>query len=268
MGDDPDAHVDMDRRDSSQGLVVDEPEAIPKAFPLGKDEYLFALNVNDIERWTVDQVCEKFLQPLDLDQSCGELFHKHNITGDVLMRLGKRDLKEMKIFHVGERAFLHHCLKGMKDSLEQRQRDTILWEGLIPAGGVSYFSSCGECLKFKLCGCFMEFATYKVQAQGMMVSAKPPKWNCCCQGYENDFKDFRLLKEITWHNQRRCCLQTYEMHLAYADDESNQIEVNRNCCGWGGPTVMKKTILKHPDMTEAQVEKIKEAWRNVRLVAD
>ena len=44
MGDDPDApepgYID---------LVDNQPEAIPKAFPMDQNDYLFALNINDIE---------------------------------------------------------------------------------------------------------------------------------------------------------------------------------------------------------------------------
>lgn len=87
----------------------------------------------------------------------------------------------------------------MKDGLETRRRDKILWTGTMPFGGVSYFDGCFECLQFKICPWFMEFATYTVQAQGLTISSKPAKCNLCCQGYENDFKDFRLLKEIVWY---------------------------------------------------------------------
>lgn len=55
--------------------------------------------------------------------------------------------------------------------------------------------------------------------------------------------------------------------LCDTDTKNNQMTTNRKCCGLG-ETVQAQTIIKHPDMTEAQVEKIKEAWRNVRLVAD
>eukprot|EP00039_Didymoeca_costata_P027381 m.18292 g.18292 ORF g.18292 m.18292 type:complete len:238 (+) comp6273_c0_seq1:177-890(+) len=221
-------------------------------------ETLKDLDPNEVKKWTTKEVIENFLTPIGLQQ-LAELFNKHSITGAVLLSLDKKDLKDMKIFHVGERLYIDHCLEALRRQAKKLERETSLWKGVYPTGSIAYYESFWECFKYKCCPCCMPLTHLKVTAQGFTRRDNPPACNCACQGMTNDFEDFRLLKDIDWADRRSCiCLHRREMVMKF--DASNKAE--------SGGSRVKEQIIRHPDMTEDLVRKIKNAWTEARLVAD
>lgn len=222
-------------------------------------EVLGDLDPVKVKQWSTDEVVQKFLIPIGLPQ-LEELFVKHNINGAVLLSLDKRDLKDMKIWHVGERLYIDHCLESLRRHARKLERETALWKGVYPTGSVAYYSNCWECVRYKCCPCCMPLEHLKVTAQGFTKRSNPPACNCTCMGMQSDFEDFRLLKDIDWADRRSCiCLHRREMVMKFDDSSRGAIE---------GKSRVKTHIIKHPDMTETLVKKIKAAWTEARLVAD
>lgn len=251
----------MSRRASA--AVTVQPKADGGNFP-DPAAVLLALNPEEVKNWTHEQVIQEFLGPIGLEH-LGPLFQENNVTGDVLLHLEKRDLKDMKIANVGDRLYIDQCLDSLRKHNQRLKREKVIWRGETPPGKVSYFDTCWQCMAFKFCKCFMSPRFIKITAQGYTRRDEPPALNICCYGLSNDFEDFRLLKDIQWQEDRRwCCLSTKKCILQFdaSVDQDDDGKV-------GGPSQqLKKVEIAHPDMTDDMIKNIKNAWTESRLVAD
>lgn len=225
-------------------------------------EVLQALDPNEVKMWSVEKVIEEFVKPIGLGD-LQSLFIENNITGDVLLSLDKRDLKDMKIANVGDRLYIDQCLDNLRKHYQRLKREKIIWKGMTPPGPVAYFESCWQCVAFKVCKCFMKQDAIKITAQGYTARADPPPCNIMCVGLTNDFEDFRLLKNVQWEERRYCCCLSKRMCLLQFDESAQDRQRTS-----GGPPPIKNVTIAHPDMTNEMIKVIKNAWTESRLVAD
>lgn len=190
-------------------------------------DYLKKLDVVDIEKWTVKQVCQQFLDPLGLSP-LKQIFVDHKVTGHVLLTLEKRDLVEMHIHAVGDRVYIDKCLIDLRRQARKVERERVLWEGHTPFGGIAYYASVWECLSYKLCGCCMRFTHWTLTSQGVRRRLNPPSCNVCCFPMQNDFSDYRFLKDVDWYKGPMClcCQYAHWVELVF-DSSTVQIAL---CC--------------------------------------
>jgi len=220
------------------------------------EDYIRKLEVDLVEKWSVSDVYDKFLQPLGYAQ-LQETFRMHNVTGSVLLSLHGDDLKDMNVWHVGDRLFLETQMFRLRTEKRRRQNERPLWEGVAPAGSCAYYDNPAMFLKYKCCPCFFPFKKLRVSSQGLRTLQTPPFCNTCCSGVRNDFQDFRLLKTVEHNNKRSCCVDKNIMTLTFENSTDSK--------GGRGP---KEVVLEHPELNMAVVKIIRDAWYSQRLVAD
>jgi len=222
-------------------------------------ETLQKLDPAEVKLWPIDKVVDEFLVPIGL-ADLGSIFKENNITGDVLLSLDKRDLKDMKIANVGDRFYIDQCLDNLRKHYHRMKREKVIWKGFTPAGPVAYFDSCWQCVAFKACKCFMKQDSIKITAQGYTKRKDPPPCNIFCVGLTNDFEDFRLLKNVQWSEKRYCICLSKRICMLQFDASAQD--------GGGTDMRIKDVEIAHPDMTNEMITVIKNAWTESRLVAD
>lgn len=217
--------------------------------------YLKQLDPTKVEGWSVVDVAEEFLHPLGLGY-LKQTFVDHKVTGHVLLSLDKDDLLEMQVHAVGDRIYIDNSLQDLRRHARKLERERTLWEGETPSGGIAYYSGIGEMCRFKLCCCLMKRVHWRITAQGLRKRENPPSCNVCCAPMNNDFSDFRFLKDVDSESTPMClcCKHRRAILLEFEDPNHN-----------GGN---RQISIFHPAMTESLVTVVKNAWSEARLVAD
>lgn len=240
------------------------------------NKHIQNLNPQDVEGWSVMEVCQMFLVPLGLAH-LQQTFVDHKVTGHVLLTLDKSDLREMHIHAVGDRVYIDRNLVDLKKHARKIERERTLWEGTLPGGPIQYYNNCSHMIRYKCCGCCMVKVHLKITAQGFRHRTNAPSCNLCCLPMTNDFNDFRFLKDVN-SKMTPCCLcfrLRREIELEFDSGEliASEIEKKPSCCiappirismNFGNKIIQ----VAHPDMTEELVTIIKNAWSESRLVAD
>lgn len=230
-------------------------------------KYLDKLDVVEVKKWTVKQVCSKFLDPLGLSP-LKQIFVDHKITGHVLLTLDRRDLVEMQIHAVGDRVYIDKCLHDLRRKSRKAERERVLWEGYTPYGSVAYYENVWECMAYKCCGCLMRFTKWTLTSQGVRERRNPPSCNMCCAPMVNNFSDYRFLKDVDWRKGPMCLCCRYRMWVELAFDTSTDDVPDVPSDVKGMTSDSPYLTIAHPDMTDEFTSVIRHAWSEARLVAD
>lgn len=242
-------------------VVVDvQPDAMVTSEDAA--EYIDTLTYHTVKDWTVEEVGDKFLVPIGMGK-LRPLFSKHKVSGRVLSKLEKEDLKDMQIISVGDRVFLNTMIKLLRKSYKRHLREEIVWRGHYPppTGGIQYFSDFKSCLTYKCCPCCSYSKTYEFTRQGLRERTNPPSCVVCCSTTYNDFHDIRFMKDLDWEHMLMLCgtLKRKEMTFIFLEDGQSELG--------DGQFEPKNVTIAHPDVTEELVNKIAFVWGESRLVA-
>lgn len=266
-------------------------------------KWLNELDVEDVELWSVKDVCEQFVERLDLKHLCYN-FIDHMITGHVLLTLTKQDLAMMDIPAVGERVYIDQCLVLLRKATRKSAREVAIWEGSYPVDGpgkqCAYYMdtteldttqgdvkvavpddwvppcSKGECLKHIFCPCLMGQVTNRITSQGLRIRKKPPSCNIRCEGRSTDFEDFRFMKDIDSTSLPTYC-RCFGMRRTFIFTFDTEFTDKSNIKLRGDG--LRKIYIAHPTLTEGDdykdeskkhasiLSKIRSTWAEARLVA-
>lgn len=132
-------------------------------------------------QWSSSEVAA-YMQSKEQIGNYAELFQKHKIDGSIAHRLSHADLKEMGIVAVGDRHRVMSALEGLRRAKEQKDRETVLWQG----EEVMYWSCGHKCAK-TCCGCCSEDKTYYTLRANFLEMRRPDINKCgaikCCFGH-------------------------------------------------------------------------------------
>lgn len=238
-------------------IIVTQPEVnIVKA-----KDHVDDLTFQIVKGWSVDDVCEKFLVPIGMGK-LRPLFKKHKITGSVLSRLEKEDLKDMQILSVGDRVFIAAMIKELRRSYKRHLREEVVWAGNVPPpnGGIQYFPDFRTCITYKCCPCFSPSYHYEVSRQGLRVRENPPSCVVCCSATTNNFHDMRFMKDFDWETTLMFCGMRTKKEMTFVFLEDGQAVRD--------PDAEAASItIAHPDVNEELFNKIAFVWSETRLVA-
>eukprot|EP00039_Didymoeca_costata_P019251 m.336798 g.336798 ORF g.336798 m.336798 type:complete len:303 (-) comp17964_c0_seq1:2076-2984(-) len=228
-------------------------------------DYVDTLTYHTVREWTVDDVCQKFLLPIGMGK-LQPIFSYHKISGNVLSRLEKEDLKDMQVLSVGDRVFLSTMLKELRLSYKRHLREEIVWNGMVPPpkGGLQYFPDVRTCLSYKCCPCCSPSYLYEFSRQGLRVKTIPPACVVCCSSTESNFYDIRFMKDLDWETELMCCglLTKKQMSFLFLEDGQAQYGVEAI-----SEIKSSRVAVAHPDISEELVNKIAFVWSETRLVA-
>eukprot|EP00038_Savillea_parva_P013382 m.8180 g.8180 ORF g.8180 m.8180 type:complete len:285 (+) comp2510_c0_seq1:160-1014(+) len=261
--------------------------------PKSIQAFITEVTLETVEAWSVRDVLDVFLTNIGMtDPGVREVFAKHRVTGPVLLHMSREDIDELgtsingmdplpapthesgrNLLTVGDRVYMWDLLQILQHKKKRVDRSKELWSVKTPTGGLQYYASCFECLKYKLCPCAMPFDHYTVTLGEVRVDFRPPR-TCmqCCIPTEVMIKDLRFLKDVDTvkqcGNAPFCCWKKKGMTLAFhqehgvdhhPEDVDKDLEVDVH---------HQRLVIWHPSMTHERAEEILAVWAEVRLVGD
>lgn len=236
--------------------VVNQPSQTTDA-----ENYVLNLDHEDVKTWSPQQVADQFLANIGLGY-LGEQFVMNKIGGNVLANLNESHLKEMGVSVLGDRIFLLEMVSYLKRKKIDVARSQALWTGQTPAPGCPYKRNCCElcCPEF-----FYGPTRWRVTGQGIFYKDEP---SCCfcCGTVNQEYIDYRFLKDLELKESRFCCCWRAKILEIYSEDKDSGAS-HRPEEGLAPDGAFAPHILKHPEANK--VEKIiRNAWTQARLVAD
>eukprot|EP00041_Stephanoeca_diplocostata_P004059 m.40555 g.40555 ORF g.40555 m.40555 type:complete len:254 (-) comp14828_c0_seq1:235-996(-) len=250
--------------------VAKQPRKVPDEFDL-VESTLQSYSPDEVEAWSVLDVCEKFLVPLGLAK-LQQTFVDEKITGHVLLTLDKRDLKELDLGIIGDLVLVDRSLEILRREFKKVQREKVLWYGRWPEGGIAYYENGGQCCVYTLCGCLFSTLDYRFTSMGIKIRTNPPTCNICCRPMFNDNSDYRFLKDIDAYERPTlsCCCIRRGVNLTFdVKDESDERAGLRPKMACGKTVVTgEKMDLSHPGLVKDKQDLIKHHWSEARLVSD
>eukprot|EP00035_Acanthoeca_spectabilis_P039826 m.65354 g.65354 ORF g.65354 m.65354 type:complete len:326 (-) comp9756_c0_seq4:225-1202(-) len=298
-------HGACGRREASDNQETD-PDAAGPAAPApaqkGPDakaikEFIQKLELDVIEAWTVQDVVEIFLPNIGLtDATCKEIFFKHRITGPVLLHMSKADIDDLglslngvdplpapkygsgeNLLTLGDRVYMWDLLQILQHKRKRLDRTKVVWSVQVPTGGIQYYDSVMECLKYKLCPGCMPYDHYTLTAGDLQIDMRPPRtffhW---CVPTEVSIKDLRFLKDVDsvvqCGNCPFCCKKKLGMMLAFHQetgaDDREETEDGEPAAANEADVPHTKFVIWHREMTHEKAQALIAVWAEVRLVGD
>ncbi|KAL5479820.1 hypothetical protein EMCRGX_G023406 [Ephydatia muelleri] len=227
------------------------------------------LDPNTVIEWTVDEVVDKYLVPMDME-FMAKAFRENHITGAALLAMTEEHMKEMGCAVLGDRIAFINYLDLLKRHKREADRSKSLWSGVTPVKSCAYHNHCGSFMLHVLCPCCVPLTEWRITGQGIRYRKNPATLDCCGAA-ETEFIDFRFMKDIELQKQARfcCCCVGYHLRI-YADDKDTAPGPNTHATSDKAalaPLEREPLTIFHPDAPKAEAI-IRNAWGDAQLVAN